>query len=153
MISQFSYLKEVFAQPPLTAFKRQQNIQNFLIKSKVPPPPDPCPKRSLKGMKKCGKSCPACPFIEEDKEIKINQNEKWTLNRRLTCETYNAVYFLNCQKCGKKYIGSIVRQSKHRLSEHKGYIIHQVTRRATGAHWNLPGIFKSNNFRTMQHLR
>jgi hypothetical protein len=52
MISQNSYLKEVFDQPPLTAFRRQQNLRNFLIKSKVPPPPDIHQKRFLKGMKK-----------------------------------------------------------------------------------------------------
>ena len=59
MISQDTYLKEVFAQPPLTAFRRQQNIRNFIIKAKVPPPPEHYPKRSLKGMKKCGNACSA----------------------------------------------------------------------------------------------
>ena len=39
----------------------------------------------------------------------------------------------------KKYIGSTTRQLKHRVAEHKGYILNQVTSRATGAHWNLPG--------------
>ena len=31
------------------------------------------------------------------------------------------------------------QQLKHRVAEHRGYISNQVTSRATGAHWNLPG--------------
>ena len=134
MISQDSYRKEVFSQPPLTAFRRQQNLRNFLIKSKVPPPTDHYSKRILKGMKKCGKSCPTCSFVKEVKDVVTNQNQKWILSSRLTCESYNIVYLLKCEKCGEKYIGSTVRQLKHRLADHKGYITNQVTNRATGAH-------------------
>ena len=65
MKSQDTYLNEVFAKPPLTVFRRQQHIRNFIIKAKVPPPPEHYPKRLLKGMKNCGKACSACPFIED----------------------------------------------------------------------------------------
>ena len=40
MVSQDQYLKECFPKPPLTAFRKQPNIRNLLIKSKIPPPPD-----------------------------------------------------------------------------------------------------------------
>ena len=32
MVSQNTYLKECFKEPPLTAFRRQPNLRNFLIK-------------------------------------------------------------------------------------------------------------------------
>ena len=35
MITQDSHLKQCFPKPPLTAFKRQGNIRNLLIKSKI----------------------------------------------------------------------------------------------------------------------
>ena len=59
----------------------------------------------------------------------------------MTCESYNIVYMLECQKdsCREKYIGTTGRQLKHRLGDHRGYITHQVLSKATGAHWNLPG--------------
>ena len=82
MISQDTYLKEVFAQPPLTTFRRKLNIQNFIIKVKVPPPPECYPKRLLKGMKKCGKAGSACPFIEEEKEVKINEIQNGNLIKK-----------------------------------------------------------------------
>jgi hypothetical protein len=49
------------------------------------------------------------------------------------------VHMLQCQKCDQRYIGTTGRQLKHRLADHRGYIINQVTSRATGAHFNLPG--------------
>ena len=46
---------------------------------------------------------------------------------------------LECKKCSQRYIGTSGRQLKHRLADHRGYIINQVASRATGAHFNLPG--------------
>ena len=38
MKSQDKYLGECFPKPPLIGYRRQENLQNFLIQSKVPPP-------------------------------------------------------------------------------------------------------------------
>ena len=92
-------------------------------------------------MTNCEKTCTACQYIKYGKEVKINKKETWTLNRRFTCQTFNTVYMLECQieRCKQRYIGTTGRQLKFRLDEHRGYIINQVTSKATGAHWNLPG--------------
>ena len=39
MTVQNQYLKEVFPEPPMTTYRRQTNIRDILIKSKVPPAP------------------------------------------------------------------------------------------------------------------
>ena len=141
MKSQDKYLKDCFTQPPLIGFRRQANIRDLLIRSKIPPPPKPYPERTRNGMTNCGKMCPACPYIKYGKEVSINDKEKWNINRRMTCETYNIIYMLECQKdkCRQRYIGTTGRQLKLRLAEHRGYISNQVISKATGAHWNLPG--------------
>ena len=48
---------------------------------------------------------------------------------------------IQCMKenCQQRYIGQTGRLLKHRIADHKGYISNQVTSKATGAHWNLPG--------------
>ena len=51
---QDQYLSEVFKEPPLTAYKRQKNIKDHLIKAKVADPPSVRPKRTNNGMSKCG---------------------------------------------------------------------------------------------------
>ena len=141
MRTQDKYLAECFTQPPLTAFRRQTNIRDFLIKSKIPSPPKPYPGRNTRGMTNCGKSCTACPFIQYGKEVKVDHKTTWQIMKKIYCLTYNIVYLLECQKesCKLRYIGSTGRSLKLRLGDHRGYILNQVTSRATGAHWNLPG--------------
>ena len=56
-------------------------------------------------MKKCGKGCPACPYIKEGKGVKIN-NKEWKINKPYDCNSYNVVYAVLCkkEKCKKKHI-------------------------------------------------
>ena len=55
MINQDTHLEEIFKEAPLIAFKRQSNIRESLIKTKIAPKRDTKEKRVLNGMKKCGK--------------------------------------------------------------------------------------------------
>ena len=41
--------------------------------------------------------------------------------------------------CEQRYIGETGRYIKFRIADHRSYITNQVTSRATGAHFNLPG--------------
>ena len=139
MKSQDQHLADVFKQPPLVAYRRQRNLQDILIKSKVPPVIQRYPNRELKGMSKCGKPCSACPYIMTGREVRITQYETWKINRKVSCDTFNCVYLIHCEKCGKKYIGETGRLLKNRLSDHRGYIHNQVLSVSTGNHFNLPG--------------
>ena len=142
MTSHDQYLASVFPDPPLTAFRRQSNLRNLLIRAKVPTRPRPYPERKTKGMVKCGKQCTACPYIKEEKVVPINKNTKWILNRKMSCENTNIIYMIECQKtfCREnRYIGETGRSLKHRLAEHRGYIVNSMTSNATGAHFTSPG--------------
>ena len=120
--------------------KRQNNIKSYLVRAKVSNKTSSYPKRFLKGMKRCGTSCTACPYIKEGKTLKIN-NKEWNINRQLTCDSYNVVYAIICkkEKCNLVYIGETKRMLKYRLAEHRGYVTNGVTSQATGEHFNMPG--------------
>ena len=75
MVSQDQYLADCFPRPPLTAFRLPKNLRELLIKAKVPPSPNQRPERRIKGIKKYGKGCTACPFIFEGKNIQISNKE------------------------------------------------------------------------------
>ena len=139
MTSKDSYLAEVFKRPPLVAFKRQKNLRQYLIRAKVPIEQNR-PQRLLKGMKKCGEGCTACPYIKEGKTININ-GKVWNINQKLNCKSFNVVYALKCKKenCGKTYIGETKRYLKSRLDDHRGYIVNSLTSKATGEHFTQPG--------------
>ena len=76
MTAQDQHLANVFQQPPIIAYRRQRNLKDILIKSKVPPQISRYPHREVKGMSKCGKMCTACPFITTGSEVKIDKEGK-----------------------------------------------------------------------------
>ena len=141
MVSQDQYLADCFAEPPLTAYRRPTNLKEFLIRAKVPAPPDKRIQRNLKGMTKCGFQCTAWPYTLEGKSLRISERSTWKLNRILTCNNLNIVYMIECNKenCRNRYIGETKRSMKHRLADHRGYIVNKHVDKATGAHYNLPG--------------
>ena len=134
------YLKEVFPDPPLVAYKRQKNIRDYTIRAKVPPLLMVRPRRVIPGMRKCHRFCLVCPYIKEGKEIK-GDNFTWKINKSVTCDTYNFIYLIECNKenCKSRYIGESERKLRERIMDHKGYITNKKINQATGAHFNLPG--------------
>ena len=140
MICRDEYLKEVFKSPPLTAYKKQRNIRDNLIRAKVADPPKKGPERKSPGMKRCGKMCTICPYVKEVKEVKINNKKvPWKINKNVNCETRNIMYMIECLKCKERYIGESTRTLKARLADHRGYINNINVNYATGAHFNTPG--------------
>ena len=133
------YLSEVFPQPPITGFRRQQNLKNFLIKTNIPDLPKVHEQRKKYGMTNCGKQCPCCPYVKTGKEVKINTKQTWKISNKLNCETFNCVYMIECRKCHQKYIGQTGRQFKFRIADHRGYVKNKVLSQPIGRHFNLPG--------------
>ena len=136
------YLKKVFPQPPMVAFRRTQNLRKKLIKAKVPPPPPKRKKRELMGMKKCNQpGCEACPFILPGKDVTSPfsaANVK--INTSLDCNSKNIVYSLFCSKdnCKQIYVGKTERKLKERLAEHKASV-RKNEKNVVGVHFNGPG--------------
>ena len=87
---------------------RQSNFRNMLIRAKVPIKPRAYPERKIKGMVKCGKQCPACPFIMEEKVVSFSKKRKQILNRKLSCENSNVIYMIECHIVKRR--GTLGRQ-------------------------------------------
>ena len=107
MTNQDQYLKEVFPQPPLFGFRRQNNLKDALIRANIPKEPSLHQPRQKSGMKKCTRTCPACPFINQTKKVRIGENEYWNINKNVNCNSFNVIYLLECNKerCKQRYIG------------------------------------------------
>ena len=98
--------------------------------------------RKIKGMMKCVKACPACPYIKIGKTVQIDKHTKGKLNRKFSCENFNIIYLISCEKerCkNNKYIGETGRPLKTRLADHCGYVRNFHFEQATGGHFNQPG--------------
>ena len=140
MKSQDPNMGEVFPKPPLVAFKRQKNIKDYVIRAKVPPLNQVKLKRNKSGMKRCGQSCPMCPYVKEGQFIK-NNRATWKISSKVNCSTQNIIYLIECNKerCKKRYIGETERSLKERFIEHKQYVKGLIPKFATGEHFNEPG--------------
>ena len=150
MTSLDPYLKQVFPEPPLLAYKRQKNIRDYLIRAKLPPK-QTRPIRHIKGMTKCKRNCVICPYILEGREISGGEF-KWVINSHVSCNSYNICYMLLCMKdnCKMKnkiqqrYIGETERTLKDRICEHLGYINTKKLNEPAGEHFNKPGHSKAD---------
>ena len=95
MTSQDPYLAEVFPQHPLTAYRRQRNIKDIVIKARLPKTQRK--QRKVKGMSRCNKPCTACPFVAEGNEIKTTK-KTWQIQKNVNCESEYCVYMIKCKK-------------------------------------------------------
>ena len=88
------------------------------------------------------KCCTECPYIMETKTIKIDNRENLKVNKKVSFETYNLVYMIECQKNAykeKQYILETKRPLKYCLVDHCGYVNNYIPSQATGSHFNSPG--------------
>ena len=135
------YMKEVFPAPPLICYRRQRNIRDHLIRAKVPPPAPARPKRTLPGMKKCGK-CVNCPYIKTGSIVKSSASTyKLELQEKFDCNTDNHIYLIECQvpRCNHiQYIGKTKDRVKDRFAAHRSDVNTQKNKSLPN-HFNLPG--------------
>ena len=120
------------------AYRRQQNIRDRIIRSKIPETTKRA-RRNLPGMSKCN-NCPICPFVSENKIVKsAASNFTVEINKQVNCQTRNILYCISCDRCTVQYIGETERSLQERFSEHKGYAINQKTSKTTGEHFSQKG--------------
>ena len=136
------YLKKVFPNPPMVAFRRPANLRDKLIKAKIPPVTNKREKRCLPGMKPCNENkCETCPFVVHTRKFRgpFNQVEV-QINGPVNRITSNVVYCLQCNKtnCRQIYIGHTQRPLKERFGEHKTSVRNN-SKNAIGDHFNGPG--------------
>ena len=88
----------------------------------------------------CGHFTPATPCKRVHNTLW--HKTTWKLNRKFSCQNYNIIYLISCDKercIENKYIGETGRSLKTRLADHCGYVRNHHTDQATGAHFNQPG--------------
>ena len=139
MVKVDPHLAEVFPLPPLTAYRRPENIKNKLIRSKIPKE-SLREKRILPGMKKCPKNCAICPYVAQGKTVKSNAtSHTHDIETAVNCQSSNIVYCISCLHCNMQYIGETGNTLAKRFGQHKGYVRNRQLEQATGFHFNQRG--------------
>ena len=67
--------------------------------------------------------CKCCTVIITGNTITSNvTNTEYRISDRMSCNTVNIIYVINCLKCNKQYVGETGRKLKDRLNNHRSDI-------------------------------
>ena len=158
MVEDDTRLLKVFPNPPMICFTRPKNIRDILVQAKLPPARTNMRTRMQEedGFKKCGKGCKLCSFTGDGtnggkiiKSVRIsNTGEDYQIRGRMTCESSNLLYIIQCRKCDRtapnlaNYGGETGQKAVERFTEHYGTATqpcHVNTKKPVGEHFRLPG--------------
>jgi hypothetical protein len=142
-----SLLSEIFTKPPMLVHKRCKNLKDCLVKANTTyPRPDPGgkPITNFNGERSPCKTpfnCKCCPKKSNQLGIKCSVTKQtYKLPTiRLSCQSKNLIYALECNVCHKQYVGETKRTFKERIAEHLGDIKNLRLNKPLGKHFNLPG--------------
>ena len=123
----------IFSLPPLISFKRNKNISDFLVRSKLKSDESP-------GTFNCTrKRCKTCPFIHNTDKV-TGPKRSIKITDRFTCTSANVIYCIKCNLCKTIYIDETGRIIGDRFREN----LRDVERNDKAAfkpvarHFNLP---------------
>ena len=122
MLQYSDLCKAALPEKPLFATRRNTNLKDLLIKSRLDPYSQPQVSGSIT---KCNwdpckfENCPVCSTLEINKTFKSEQNNRlYKRPHGIQCKTANVVYLLTCDTCKKQYVGETKRPFIVRLKEH-----------------------------------
>ena len=101
----------IFSQPPLTSFKRDKTIGNFLVRSAFQTSDQPGT------FKWASARCKTCPFICNVEKLS-GRKRSIKITDHFTCTSANVIYCITCTLCKKLYIGETGRRLGDRFREH-----------------------------------
>ncbi|KAJ8048911.1 hypothetical protein HOLleu_01418 [Holothuria leucospilota] len=109
--------RDLFPEPPITAFRVEKNISKHLVRASHPQQPTD----NTPGTFPCGRSrCNTCPVVGKNTLINIlgSNGNKFSVNQHFTCTSTNLVYILVCGRCNCLYVGETKRRLADRITEH-----------------------------------
>jgi hypothetical protein len=112
-------LKKAFQEPPMLAFRRQQNLRDVLVHTESKGEDMVQDKNKVS---KChAPRCKCCQHVTESEEFEIN-GKKHTVRTGGDCKSENIIYGIQCKKCHNWYIGESGLKLHNRVNGHRASI-------------------------------
>ena len=121
---------DVFKEMPMLAFRRDKNLKDILVHSKL---------RSNVGggTFRCNRPrCKTCPHVLGSDETIIGPRGSFAIHQRFTCTSAGLVYCIICKKCGELYVGETGRLLGDRFREHRKDVEDNVAGKQVASHFN-----------------
>ena len=157
MVESDQRLKKAFHAPPMACLKRGPNLQDKLIRARLPARlgrqmSTRLPASSRPGFSCCKagrRTCALCPFTgpAADKRAVVDQviihhsGMVIPIKQSITCRDTYCLYILSCKKpgCMQQYGGCTIRPLYKRFAEHLTSIRDPNTTCPVGLRWQRPG--------------
>ena len=104
----------------ITGFRKNTNLKGLLVKAQIPLT-SPTPGTAGKIIKDCPNptTCTLCPKLNTSGSITSFKNKKTFHSRcKASCISHNIIYCIQCNTCGKQYVGQTKREFYTRFKEH-----------------------------------
>ena len=134
---------EIFQTPPLMAYRRDKNMKDLLVRTKLPSTTE------LSGTTPCNShKCRTCTHVDPSTTV-TNNNKVFHINTHFSCSSACLIYCISCNACGMLYIGETSRQLNARFGEH----LHNVEKKVhlQDAHKDDPDSTVSLHFNSIGH--
>ena len=106
--------REAFPSKPLLVFRRDSNLRDRLVHSRMRPSREPSIHR---GTVSCTRRCNTCSFVSTDSSLAF-PCQTWTITGSYDCTSRNIIYSIRCSRCNLFYIGETGRRLGDRITEH-----------------------------------
>jgi hypothetical protein len=133
-------LSKLFEHRPMLAHKRSPNMRDLLVKATTEYPAQT--HENLDNfdcnIAKCSRRyCQTCPkkAIQGHIQSHVTKQTYRTVTK-VTCESANVIYCINCKQCGKQYVGETKRKFRIRINEHLGDIRNKRNHKPVARHFN-----------------
>ena len=101
-------------------FKRNARLKDLLVHTQIPIS-SPTPGKAGKIIRECPdpSTCKVCLFMDTTGKIKsFTYNKSFHSRKKAYCISHNIIYCLQCNTCGKQYVGQTKRELGTRFNEH-----------------------------------
>ena len=124
--------KDIFSDPPLTSFRKDKNLRQLLVSSKLPS------HTSCTGCRPCRRPrCNTCRVISTATHVH-GPKGNWKISGSFSCITRDCIYCIYCTKCQQIYVGETKRRLADRVTEHLRSIRIKSAGLPVAQHFNKP---------------
>ncbi|XP_060688225.1 uncharacterized protein LOC132820238 [Hemiscyllium ocellatum] len=133
IINEDEHLTKTFPTPPLLAFKQLPNLNQIIVRSKLPSSQD-------NSIQPChGGRCKTCQIVDIDTTI-THGNTSHLVHGRYSCDSANVIYLIRCRQGSPEawYVGETEQRLQQRMNGHSTTINRQEGSLPVGEHFSGP---------------
>ena len=106
------HLGHLFQQNPLIVFRRERNLRDLLVRSRLPHN-----ITTSVGTTPCSRKCNTCDFTLQVESLQLPKGTL-KIKNQFNCESRNVVYVIQCKRCNIFYIGQTGKRLSDRVNQH-----------------------------------